>query len=154
MRTLETERLILRDWEEQDIGHFAPYSDGDIRYLLSAKNNYALVLKSKNEIVGSIGLNEDAEQRADCRNLGIVLLEEYWNQGLMSEALAEVIRHAVEIAPFLSYIHNADDLRSKHIAEKFGFQYVKMIDMTERCSSGMSSSQQLYYILSLNNKQT
>ena len=34
MRTLETERLLLRDWNETDIGRCSLYDENTIRYLL------------------------------------------------------------------------------------------------------------------------
>lgn len=43
----------------------------------------------------------------------------------MSEALECVIANAKEITEELSYLCMTDDKRSQHIAEKFGFRYVK-----------------------------
>ena len=141
MRTLETERLLLRDWNETDIGRCSLYDENTIRYLLSAQNNYAVILKNSGEIIGSIGLNEDGEHNEQRRNIGIVLLEQYWNKGIMSEALAATIHMAHEITPCLSYMHIVGDLRSKHIAEKFEFKYIKTICSEDGCEKFM------YYIL-------
>lgn len=44
MRTLETSRLILRDWTADDIG-CEVFDTNTIQYLLSAKNNYAVVFE-------------------------------------------------------------------------------------------------------------
>ena len=48
MKTLETDRLILRDWTLDDIGCDV-YDEGTIRFLISARNNYAVVLKESGE---------------------------------------------------------------------------------------------------------
>lgn len=124
MRTLETSRLILRDWTASDIG-CEVFDISTIQYLLSAKNNYAVVLKETGTIIGTIGLNEDADDDPNTRNVGVRLLEPYRNKGLMSEALECVIQNAGEITDALSWLCLTDDKRSQHIAEKFGFQYVK-----------------------------
>ena len=124
MKLLETHRLILRDWTLEDIG-CEVYNENEIRYLLVAKNNYAVVLREKELVIGTIGLNEDADNKPDVRNVGISLLEPYWNQGLMSEALECVIQNVENSIKALSYLCETDDKRSQHIAEKFGFQYVK-----------------------------
>lgn len=124
MKKLETDRLILRDWTLEDIG-CEVYREDEIRYLFVARNNYAVVLKENGVVIGTIGLNEDADNNPDVRNVGICLLEPYWNQGLMSEALKCVIQNVEKHIKELSYLCETDDMRSQHIAEKFGFRYVK-----------------------------
>lgn len=124
MKTLITERLILRDWCESDIG-CEVYVEDTIKYLIDVKNNYAVVLKENNTVIGTIGLNEDADGKANVRNVGIRIITQYQNQGLMSEALKAVIGIAHNITDALSWFCSADDKRSQHIAEKFGFVYVK-----------------------------
>ena len=134
MKTLETERLILRDWTLEDIG-CQVFDETVIRYLITVKNNYAVVLKENNLVIGTIGLNEDADDDLDTRNVGIRLLEQYHNQGLMSEALECVIHNANSITKALSYFCTTDDKRSQHIAEKFGFQYIKTFYNVQRTAS-------------------
>lgn len=124
MKTLETNRLILRDWRISDIG-CEVFDESTIRYLITAKNNYAVVLKDNDMVIGIIGLNEDADNNPNRRNVGIRLLEPYQDKGLMSEALECVINNASDVMTELSYLCRCDDRRSRHIAEKFGFQYVK-----------------------------
>lgn len=126
MKTLETDRLILRDWTIEDIG-CGVYDENGIRYLTSARNNYAIVLKENGMVIGSIGLNEDADNNPDARNVGITLLEQYRNRGIMSEALKCVIQNVSDITKKLSYACSVEDKRSQHIAEKFGFRYVKTL---------------------------
>ena len=126
MKQLETKRLYLRDWTEDDIG-CGVFDENTIRYLISAKNNYAVVLRESGLVIGTVGLNEDAEEDdpKKLRNLGFRLLESHRNQGLMTEALACVIENAYERTDELSYVCPTDHIVSRHIAEKFGFQYVK-----------------------------
>ena len=86
MKTLSTERLILRDWCEDDIG-CSVHNEDTIRYLINAKNNYAVVLKANNEIIGTIGLNEDADGKEYVRNVGVRIVPQYQNRGYITEAL-------------------------------------------------------------------
>jgi len=131
MKTLETRRLILRDWSTNDIG-CEVHNESVIRYLISVKNNYAVVLKENGLVVGTIGLNEDADGDLNVRNVGIRMLDRYQNKGLMSEALECVIRNVSDITDTLSYFCLADDERSRHIAEKFGFKYIKTFRNVQR----------------------
>lgn len=124
MKTLETDRLILRDWSLDDIGCNV-FDERVIRYLAEVQNNYAVILKENGVIIGTIGLNEDADNNPNIRNVGIRLLEPYRNKGLMSEALECVIQEADIVAEELSYLCLSDDKRSQHIAEKFQFKYIK-----------------------------
>lgn len=146
MQTLETARLILRDWTINDVEDaFAFYSNsncmipqGDfpvkskeecskiVEYLVNAKNNYAVVLKEYNTVIGSIGLNEDAMGNSNVRNIGYILNERYWNQGIMSEALAVVIENAAGTCSALSAISYNNPI-SERLLEKFGFKIVSTI---------------------------
>lgn len=134
MKTLETKRLILRDWSLKDIGCDV-YDENTIRYLLTVQNNYAVVLKENGLIIGTIGLNEDADGNPNTRNVGIRLLESYHNRGLMSEALECVIHNARDITKVLSYLCLIQDKRSQHIAEKFGFRYIKTFYNVQRTAT-------------------
>ena len=147
MKTLETDRLILRDWNSEDIG-CEVYDETTIQYLISVKNNYAVVFKENGIVIGTIGLNEDADNNPNSRNVGIRLLEQYQNKGVMSEALKCVIRNASEITDELSYLCSCDDKRSRHIAEKFGFQYIKTFYRVQKNPSD-EPKDFFYYILKL-----
>ena len=117
MRTLETERLILRDWKETDLNDIficlsnprVTIPEGSspcesiedcecvLDYLILVKNNYAIELKENASVIGGIGLNEDTKGNPNARNLGFYLAEEYWNKGIMTEALTIVIANAKEV---------------------------------------------------------
>ena len=82
MPTLETERLILRDWRETDLEDmFVFLSNPNVTipegaspcktleeckrvldYLIEEKNSYAIEWKENGIVIGSIGLNEDAKK--------------------------------------------------------------------------------------------
>ena len=148
MKKLSTERLVLRDWCESDIG-CGVYSEDNIRYLIDTKNNYAVILKETNQVIGTIGLNEDADGNPNVRNVGVRIMPEYRNQGFMTEALKAVIDSTCDITDALSWFCKADDIRSQHIAKKFGFVYVK----TFLKDQYDLPSDFYYYILQLNSQK-
>ena len=145
MKTLLTERLILRDWCEDDIGCSVNNED-EIRYLIKANNNYAIVLKENNEIIGIIGLNEDADGKENVRNVVVRIVPQHQNRGYITEALRAVIGSVSNITDTLSWFCKAEDLRSQHIAKKFGFVYVKTFAKAQH----NLQSDFYYYILDKN----
>lgn len=145
MKTLETTRLILRDWVDEDLG-CGIHTDEIIKYLIEAKNNYAVVLKETGAVIGTIGLNEDADDNEKRRNVGVRITEQYRNIGLMSEALTEVFANN-EGSEF-SWLCKTDDDRSRHLAEKFGFEYIKTFLKVQRNENEVPSDY-YYYVLKL-----
>ena len=117
---LETERLILRPWEEEDAEELYKYASHPdigpiagwpvhtsvensleiIRGVLSAQETYAVVLKETGRPVGSAGL-----MIGETSNIGLPKTEgeigywigvPYWGQGLIPEAVRELLRHGFE----------------------------------------------------------
>lgn len=117
---LETERLILRYWKEEDaeslykyakdpaVGPIAgwpahtsvEYSREVIRNILIPPENYAVVLKETGEPVGCIGLmigeKSNIEISSDEAEVGYWIGVPYWGQGLIPEAVREILRHGFE----------------------------------------------------------
>ncbi len=114
---LETERLILRPWEEADAEECYQYAKDPrvgpiagwpvhasvensrkvIRDVLMAPEIYAIVLKETGLPVGSIGLHHnDLANKDDEAELGYWLGVPYWGRRLLPEASLELLRHAFE----------------------------------------------------------
>ena len=167
MRTLETERLLLRDWKETDLKDlFVCLSNPRVTipegsspcesiekckrvldYLIVVKNNYAIELKENGSVIGGIGLNEDVKGNLNARNLGFYLAEEYWNKGFMTEALTTVIANAKEVTEMLSASHN-NNPKTEHILTKLGFKQVDVIKNVKR-KIDVAYHDEPYYILEL-----
>ncbi|MBQ8680632.1 MAG: GNAT family N-acetyltransferase [Synergistaceae bacterium] len=146
---LETDRLILRPWEESDaeclykyashpdVGPIAGWpvhtsvenSREIIKGVLSAPETYAVVLKAAGAPVGSIGL-----MLGKASNIGIHDTEAeigywigvpYWGQGLIPEAVREIIRYGFEELHlkkmWCGYFDGNE--KSKRVQEKCGFHY-------------------------------
>lgn len=146
---IETERLILRPWRDEDaeslykyasdpkVGPIAGWpthtsiedSAGVIKGVLSAPETYAVVLKETNEPVGSIGLmigeksNFDIEE--DEGEIGYWIGVPYWGMGLIPEAVRELLRRGFEDLNlktiWCGYFDGND--KSRRVQEKCGFTY-------------------------------
>ena len=145
---LETERLILRPWQEADAEYLYEYAkDPDIgppagwplhesvensreviRYVLSVPETYAVCLKDGKPI-GSVGLklkgSTDMSDREDECELGYWLGKPFWGQGLIPEASRALLRYAFETlhmrAVWCGYYEGNE--KSHRVQQKLGFVY-------------------------------
>ena len=146
---LETNRLILRPWEESDAENLYKYASSPevgpiagwpahtsvensldiIRNVLSAPETYAVVDKHTGCAIGSIGL-----MIGNASNIGLLDTEgevgywigvPYWGQGLIPEAVQEMLRYAFEELHlekvWCGYFDG--NIKSKRVQENCGFQY-------------------------------
>ncbi|MCR5782257.1 MAG: GNAT family N-acetyltransferase [Clostridia bacterium] len=142
----ETERLILRPWEESDAEECYKYAKDPgvgpaagwpvhtsaensrqiIHDVLMAQETYAIVLKETGLPVGSIGLHRnDLAKKEDEAELGYWIGVPYWGQGLVPEAARELLRHAFEnldLKRIWCGYYDGNE-KSKRVQEKLGFRY-------------------------------
>lgn len=146
MQTLETKRLILRSFKEEDLEDFYEYaknpnigpsagwkphadieeSKNILNMFLEADEVWAVVLKENNKLIGSVGLHKDPLRSApDVKMLGYVLSEEYWGKGIIVEASVAAINHAFSEmgVNMVSVHHYPFNQKSRRVIEKLGFQY-------------------------------
>ena len=151
---LETERLILRPWREEDADDLYTYaSDPDvgppagwpphtsvensleiIRTVLSAPETYAVCLKESGKPIGSIGFHRnDLAEDDDEYELGYWIGKPFWGQGLIPEASREMLRHAFEDLKmnriWCGYYDGNE--KSRRAQEKLGFVYQRKTDGIE-----------------------
>lgn len=144
---LETERLILRPWEEADAEACFEYAKDPqvgpvtgwpvhtsvensrqiIRDVLMVPENYAIVLKEKGCLIGCIGLkfHSDLAEKDDEAELGFWLGVPWWGKGIMPEAGREMLRHAFEdlhLERVWCGYYDGNE-KSKRVQEKLGFTY-------------------------------
>ena len=145
---IETERLILRPWREDDAQALYKYaSDPDvgppagwpphtsvdysldiIRTVFAAPEIYAVCLKDGSP-VGCIGLSlngsTDMTDRDDECELGFWIGKPFWGQGMIPEAARTILRHAFDDlgmrAVWCGYYEGNE--KSKRTQEKLGFIY-------------------------------
>ena len=146
---LETERLILRRWEKNDAESLYEYAkDPDvgpiagwpahrsveesrdvIKNVFNGKEAYAICLKTDNKAIGAIELKlngyTDMTERDDECELGYWLGKPFWGQGIVPEAVKEMLRHAFEeigmTTVWVGYYEG--NAKSKRVQEKCGFRY-------------------------------
>ena len=143
---LETARLILRPWCEEDAEDLYRYaSDPEvgppagwpphtsvensreiIRTVLSEPDTFAVCLKSDGRAIGSVGLHrKDLAEREDEYELGYWIGKPFWGQGLIPEASREVLRYAFRDLGMnrIWCGHYDGNVKSRRVMEKLGFVY-------------------------------
>lgn len=146
---LETERLVLRKWSDDDAESLFEYAkDPDIgpaagwqplksveesRHIIQTVLNgpecYAICEKGDGKAIGSIELSlnghTDMTDRDDECELGYWIGKPFWGRGYMPEAARELIRHGFEDlamrAIWCGYYEG--NQKSKRVQEKVGFAY-------------------------------
>ena len=146
---LETNRLVLRPWKESDAESLYEYAKNPlvgpaagwpvhtsvensrqiIRDVLSAGGTYAVTLKNDDTAIGSIGLligdKSNMNINSDEAEIGYWIGEPYWGQGLIPEAVRELVRHAFDtlnISTVWSGYFDGNE-KSKRVGEKCGFRF-------------------------------
>ena len=147
--TLKTPRLTLRPWRESDLNDFYEYASVDgvgqmagwsphksvdetqmiLDKFIAHRKTFALEKDGK--AIGSLGVERYDEARfpelaaRTCRELGFVLAKPYWGQGLMPEAVNEVIRWLFEDVGLdvILCAHFLKNTRSARVQEKCGFHH-------------------------------
>ncbi len=146
----ETERLILRDWQEEDITPFAAMNQ-DPRVMECFPNTlteietralverikvhikqhgfglYVCVLKGTQEFIGFVGLSVPnfTAHFTPCVEIGWRLAFPYWNKGYATEAAGAVLKMGFEqyhLKEIVSFTVVANQ-RSRHVMEKLGMTH-------------------------------
>ena len=94
--------------------------------MINEKENFAIVNKSNNKVIGSIGLYKDFKrENSYCKMVGYVLNESYWGKGIMSEVLNGFISYIFSNTSInlLTIYHFPNNYRSRRVIEKSGFIY-------------------------------
>lgn len=143
--TLETKRLILRKFTENDIeALFLILKDKEVNtflpwypmknleqakkfyeerytftYLKPQGYAYAICLKSDNFPIGYIKV--DMEEPHD---FGYGLRKEFWHQGIVSEAAKVVVEQVKKDGlPYITATHDVNNPRSGNVMKKVGMKY-------------------------------
>ena len=146
---LETTRLILRPWKEDDAESLYEYAKNPligpiagwpvhtsvensrqiIRDILCADETYAVTIKGDNTAVGSIGLmvgdRSNLKVGAEEAEIGYWIGFPFWGKGYIPEAVCELMRYAFNdlgISTIWCGYFDGNE-KSKRVNEKCGFKY-------------------------------
>lgn len=149
---LETERLILRPFEEGDLNDFNAYARVEgvgecagwkhhdsleeskkiLDMFINGRRTFAIVDKSNGEVIGSVGIEKTEEElygkeitEKNANEVGYVLSKDYWGRGLMTEAVKAVISYLFGTlkCDLVTCGHFVHNDRSRRVIEKCGFEY-------------------------------
>ena len=152
---LETDRLILRAWEITDLDDFFEYASVEgvgekagwehhkskdksleiLKMFMEEKKVFAIVLKENQKAIGSIGIEELGKEldkdldNLSGRELGYVLNKDYWNKGIMTEAVSKVVDYCFNTLKlnFLMASYFNHNIASKKVLENLNFKFYKDI---------------------------
>lgn len=146
---LETERLILRKWTEEDAESLFEYAKDSeigpaagwpphksveesravIKNVFDGAECYAICEKEKNIAIGAVELklngHTNITKRDDECELGYWLGQPFWGRGYMPEASRELLRRGFEDLGMTTIwcAYYDGNLKSKRVQEKLGFVY-------------------------------
>ncbi|NCB51133.1 MAG: N-acetyltransferase [Clostridia bacterium] len=144
MKTIETERLLLRPWREDDaealfeyakdprIGPMAgwpPHTSAEnslevLRTVLIAEDSFAVTLTGDDRPVGSIGLQKArVPGHEDEAEVGYWIAVPFWGRGFIPEAVNAILRYAFKEqgAERVWCGHYEGNDKSRRVIEKCGF---------------------------------
>lgn len=160
-KSIETERLILRAFEQSDLNDFYEYASVEgvgemagwkhhesiekskeiLDRFIDEDKTFAICLKENGKVIGSLGIEkyglEDKLTEFDGyrgREIGYVLSKDYWGRGLMPEAVKAVINYLFTELDFdflLCGYYNFNT-QSKKVQEKCGFKPYRALTMNTR----------------------
>ncbi len=147
---METERLILRPWHEDDadalyryasdpaIGSAAgwpPHTSAEnsrevIQTVFSAPETYAVVLKESDEPIGCCGIVPSDYRHSDLigdndAEIGYWIGQPHWGYGFIPEAVSALLQRCFTLlgydAVWIGFFEG--NVKSRRVAEKCGFSY-------------------------------
>ena len=151
---LTTKRLILRKWQASDAKSLYEYAKDPrvgpiagwpihtsvedsreiIKNVLSADETYAVIPKDQDQAVGSVGLMIGSASNLDIPDtegeIGYWIGVPFWGQGLIPEAVEELLRHGFEDLKlkkiWCTYFEG--NIKSQRVSEKLGFVYERTLN--------------------------
>ncbi|MFA5570192.1 MAG: GNAT family N-acetyltransferase [Sphaerochaetaceae bacterium] len=141
MKTITTERLILRPFNEKDIpalylfmkdkatNTYLPWFP--LNSVQEAKTYYQRISTDENNVRFAICLQEDnipiGYVKISCQeahDFGYALRSEFWNRGIATEACTSAIKYAQSLdLPFITATYDRNNSASGHVIRKLGMKY-------------------------------
>lgn len=171
---LETERLILRRFEEndaldmynnwandKDVTKYLPWiihDNIDVKkkriiswlneYDKENRYNWAIVPKEYGKVIGSISPANIKEKQQRC-DVGYCMSKKYWNKGIMTKALKTILKFLFEEINFnrVQAMHNSENTASGKVMLKAGMKYEGRLKEYQVNKSGEFIDSDVYAIV-------
>lgn len=137
---IETDRLILRKFEEKDIeALYMILKDKEVntylpwfpvksinetkafyeKRILNKLYYFAICLKEDNYPIGYVNAETD-----DSHDFGYALRKEFWHKGIVSEASHALVEQLKKDGiPYITATHDKNNLRSGYVMQRIGMKY-------------------------------
>ncbi len=166
--SVETERLLLRKWRQEDFVDFqrmvmdeelmlaagaGPCPDVKAvkrRFRRAVQEGYAIIWKDNGQAIGNFQFARDMGRlNVTSFIIGYWLEKPYWGQGAMTEVLGAMVRHGFEKkkAEVLAVGHAVGNEGSRRVIEKCGFTHEGTRRQALRRSDGAVLDEEIYSIL-------
>ena len=167
---LETERLILRGWKRRDAAALYAYAKNPnvgpnagwkphadvmeslsiITRMFQQNTTWAITMKGDDTPIGSIGFEPDAYRpNIRSREMGYSLNQDYWGQGIMTEAARRLLKYGFEELGLSSVMIRTGEAneRSQRVIAKCGFRYEGTLRRCYRMYNGEIRDSRVYSML-------
>ncbi len=160
-KTIETERLVLRAFQQSDLDDFYEYASIEgvgemagwrhheskdksqeiLDCFVKEDKTFAVCLKENGKVIGSLGIEKYGMEAALTefdgyrgREIGYVLSRDHWGKGLMPEAVKAVIDYLFNELDldFLTCGYYDFNSQSRRVQEKCGFKPYRKLVMETR----------------------
>ena len=149
MILIETQRLILREFQREDLAELAPIlADSQVMkfsptgvnsikqvqeriesfincYKKFGFGKWAVIFKEHNKLIGYCGIAVERIDNQDESELGYRLNSRYWGQNLATEAALATIQYGFNQfkLPYVLGIVERENIASVRVLQKIGMQY-------------------------------
>ncbi len=150
MKTIETDRLIIRDFEmndaedlqeilgdEETMKYCEPVYDIEKtkaflkNFCIDRKGAAAAVLRETNKLIGYILFNET---ESGVYEIGWFFNRKYWRKGYAFEACSKVMEYGfTERGAYRIFAETADPVKSVRLMKKLGMKFESVQHLSEDC---------------------
>lgn len=147
---ISTERLLIRPIKESDAKDIFDYASNPVitkflcwdahkdladtkKFIQTVLINYAynkpapwgVIYKENNKLIGTIGFDNKWDIENKCAELGYALSQEYWNKGLMTEAVTALLNYIFQNTDInrIEALIDVENIASQKICKKVGMEY-------------------------------
>ncbi len=174
MKTIETKRLILREWQFEDLDNLYEYAKNPnvgtmsgwaphiskeeslnvLKSFIKSADIWAIMLKDNKKVIGQLRIYPDENrgkysEMHSAKLISYALSEEYWGKGYMTEAVKRAVKNAFDEmgTELLTVFHIPNNIRTKRVIEKCGFQYETTVEKGHKYYDGQIFDSICYSIL-------